>query len=166
MKVDDQNDDGVEVSDKIRSLSPSQISLILSQLEPPPTTVPPPPVSPEKRKRLPIVPKLLPHLLHTATTQPHTFLSEKHRRKHPKSAPSSPTVAESPPPSKSSNSATSVGSKHTIRLLSLPRPHPDQETVRTTPEKGPTPSQPLRIAARSKSVIFLVLFREIALGLL
>ncbi|KAL4588895.1 hypothetical protein LXL04_001793 [Taraxacum kok-saghyz] len=55
-------------------------------LEPPPTTVPPPPVSPEKHKCSPIVPKLLPQLLHTATTPPHTFLSEKHRRKHPKSA--------------------------------------------------------------------------------
>jgi len=55
-------------------------------LEPPPTTVPPPPVSPEKHERPPIVPKFLPQLLHTATTPPHTFLSEKSRRKHPNAA--------------------------------------------------------------------------------
>ncbi|KAL4559855.1 hypothetical protein LXL04_032001 [Taraxacum kok-saghyz] len=129
------------------SLSLANISLYTCAPEPPPTTVPPPPVSPEKRKRSPIVPKLLPQLLHTATTQPHTFLSEEHRRKHPKSAPSSPIVAEPPPLSKPSNLATIVGSEHTTRRLCLPRPNPDQELGRTTPEKGPTPSQPPQIAA-------------------
>ncbi|KAL4567662.1 hypothetical protein LXL04_023254 [Taraxacum kok-saghyz] len=100
----------------------------------------------KNRKCFSIVPKLLPQLLHTATTQPHTFLSEEHRRKHPKSPPSSPPVAEPPPPSKPSNPATTVGSKHTTRLLCLPRPNPDRVLGRTTPESGPTPSQPPRFA--------------------
>ncbi|KAL4574108.1 hypothetical protein LXL04_020932 [Taraxacum kok-saghyz] len=49
---------------------------------------------------------------------------------------SSPSVAESPLPSKPSNPATSVGSEHTARLPFLPRPNPDRDLGRTTPEKG------------------------------
>ncbi|KAL4579132.1 hypothetical protein LXL04_015268 [Taraxacum kok-saghyz] len=78
--------------------------------------------------------------------------------------PPSPPIAEPPPPSKPANSATTVGSKHTTRLLCLPRPNPDRVLGWTTPESGPTPSQPPRIAAPSKSVISFTFFVKLPWG--
>ena len=150
--------EGIKVKHKYQLSTPVH-------LEPPPTTVPPPPVSPEKRKCSPIVPKLLPQLLHTATTPPHTFLSGKSRRKHPKSAVvifhrrplpplhsrrsrPSPTQPSTPSCSESSRDQTPTKIQ-TGRCRKMVRRHHSHRE----------PSSRL-------SVSLLVIFREINLGLL